>query len=150
MYSSDSKLGTVSFMQLESRSAVPQASQSPSKASARTSNSTDSTDAEVKNHCRLRDHPHFFHFFVFFDSRPGSCQRICGIIIANKIFSSAKAALICFFRAGGKNRRHLGCCNIVRSRASAEQNKGITLSQNLSSKLLKEWSSRSTLQDRWS
>ena len=102
MYSSDSKPDTVSFMQLESRSAVPQASQSPSKASARTSKSTDSTDAEVKNHCRLRDHPHFFHFFVFFDSRPGSCQRICGIIIANKILNSAKAALIFFFALAGR------------------------------------------------
>ena len=93
----------------------------------------------VKNHWRLRDNPHFFFIFLFFDSRLGSCQRICSIIIANKSFSSAKAALVCSFRASGKNRRHLGCRNIVCSRGSAAQNKGITWSQNLSSKLLREW-----------
>ena len=36
---------------------------------------------------------------MLFDSKPGSCQPICGIIIASKSFSSAKAALVCFFRA---------------------------------------------------
>ena len=40
MYSSDPRPDTVSLMQLESRRAVPQASQPPSKASARTFNST--------------------------------------------------------------------------------------------------------------
>ena len=40
MYSSDPSPDTVSFMQLESRRAAPQASQPPSKASARTFNST--------------------------------------------------------------------------------------------------------------
>ena len=42
---------------------------------------------------------------MFFDSKPGSFQPICGIIIANKSFSSAKAALVCSFRASGKNCR---------------------------------------------
>ena len=41
-----------------------------------------------------------------------SCQPIYGIVIANKSFSSAKAALVCSFRASGKNRRHLGCRNV--------------------------------------
>ena len=81
---------------------------------------------EVKNHCRLRDHAHFFHFLVF-HSKPGSCQPICGIIIANKSFSSAKAGLVCSFRASWKNRRHLGCSNVMHSRGCAVQNKGITL-----------------------
>ena len=70
---------------------------------------------------------HISFIFLFFDRKPGSCHLICGIIIVNKSFSSAKAALVCSFRASGKNRRHLGCRNIVRSRGCAVQNKGITL-----------------------
>ena len=61
-------------------------------------------------------------------TKPGSCQPICGIIIGNKSFSSAKAALVCSFHASGKNCRHLGCRNVMRSRGCAVQNKGITLS----------------------
>ena len=45
----------------------------------------------------------------------------------NKSFSSAKEALVCSFRAGGTNRRHLVCGNAIRSRGCAVQNKGITL-----------------------
>ena len=113
MYSSDPRPDTDSFMQLESRRAVPQASQPPIIQSL-------SQDiliipqldgSEVKNHYRLRDHAHFF--FLFFDSKPGGCQPICGIIIANKSFSSAKAALVCSFRASGRNCRHLGCGNVA-------------------------------------
>ena len=70
---------------------------------------------------------HISFIFLFFDSKPGSSQPICGIIIANKSFSSAKAALVCSFRASWKNRRHLGCSNVMRSRGCAVQNKGITL-----------------------
>ena len=32
--------------------------------------------------------------------------------------------LVCSFRSGRKNRRHLGCSNIMRSRGCAVQNKG--------------------------
>ena len=70
---------------------------------------------------------HISFIFLFFNSKPGSCQPICSIIIANKSFSSAKAALVCSFRASGKNRRHLGCPNVIRNRGCAVQNKGITL-----------------------
>ena len=67
MYSSDPRTDTGSLMQLVSNGAVPQASQSPIIQSL-------SQDiliipqldgCEVKNHCRLRDHAHFFHFLVF-------------------------------------------------------------------------------------
>ena len=54
----------------------------------------------------------FFFSFLFFDSRPGSCQPI-SLLIANKSFSSAKAALVSYFRVSGKNPRHLGCRNII-------------------------------------
>ena len=74
---------------------------------------------------------HISFIFLFFYSKPGSCQPICGIIIANKSFRSAKAALVCSFRASGKNCPHLGCGSVMRSRGCAVQNKGITLNGNL-------------------
>ena len=67
MYSNDPRTDTGSLMQLESRRAVPQASQPPIIQSL-------SQDIliipqldgrEVKNHCRLWDHAHSFHFLVF-------------------------------------------------------------------------------------
>ena len=67
MYSSDPRTDTGSLMQLESNGAVRLASQPPIIQSL-------SQDiliipqldgCEVKNHCRLRDHAHFFHFLVF-------------------------------------------------------------------------------------
>ena len=70
---------------------------------------------------------HIFFIFLFFDSRPGSCQPICSIIIVNKTLSSANAVPICSFWASGKNRRHVGSRNIMRSRVCAVPNKGITL-----------------------
>ena len=116
-------------MQLESRRAVLQASQPPSKASARTFNSTTRRPRSEKPLKTSGSRTLFFFFFIFlfFDSTPGSCQPICGIIIANKGCSSAKAPLVCSFRASGKNRSHFGCRNVMRSRECAVRNKGITL-----------------------
>ena len=76
---------------------------------------------------RVFGNTHFSFIFLFFDSKPASCHPICGIIIANKSFSSAKETLVCSFRPSGKNRRHLGCGNVMHSRGCAVQNKGITL-----------------------
>ena len=76
---------------------------------------------------RVFGNTHFSFIFLFFDSKPASCQPICGIIIANKSFSSAKETLVCSFRPSGKNLRHLGCGNVMHSRGCAVQNKGITL-----------------------
>ena len=76
---------------------------------------------------RVFGNTHLSFIFLFFDSKPASCQPICGIIIANKSFSSAKETLVCSFRPSGKNRRHLGCGNVMHSRGCAVQNKGITL-----------------------
>ena len=127
MYSSDPKQDTFSLMQLESRRAVPQAKQSPSKASARTINYTTWRQRSEKNTADFGI-THILSFFLFSDMKPGSYQ-IGGIIIANKSLSSAKAAFVCSFRGSGKNRRHLGCRNIMRSRGCAVQNKGITLNR---------------------
>ena len=111
-YSSDPRLDTVSLLQLESRRAVPQASQPLSKALARTFNYTTRRPQSEKP-LQTSGSRTFVFISLFFDSRPGSCQLICGISIANKRFSSAKAALVCSFRASGKSRRHLGCCNNI-------------------------------------
>ena len=128
MYSSDPRPDTGLLMQLESRRAVPQALQLPIIQSL-------SQDIliipqldgrEVKNTADFGI-THISFIFLFFDSKPGSCQPICGIIIANKSFSSAKAAFVRSFRPSGKNRRHLGCSIVMRRRGYAVQNKGITL-----------------------
>ena len=87
-------------------------------------------DTGSLNHCRSEFGITYISFiFLVFDSKPGSCQPICGIIILNKSFSSAKAAHVCSFRASGKNRRYLGCHKVMRSRGCAVQNKGITLKE---------------------
>ena len=91
MYISDPRPDTGSLMQLESRRDVPQTSQPPSNASARAL-IIPQLDFGIT---------HISFIFLFFDSKSGNCQRICGIIIAKKSFSSAKAALVCSFRASG-------------------------------------------------
>ena len=89
MYRSDPRPDTVSVMQLESRRAVPQASRYPENSPPRHSPYPKPQPGhlilqldgcEVKNHCRLQGHAHFCIILLFLDSRPGSCQPICGII----------------------------------------------------------------------
>ena len=64
MYKSDPSQDTVSFMQLESRRAAPQASQPPSKASARTFNST-TRRPRSGNPLQTSGSRTFFYFLVF-------------------------------------------------------------------------------------
>ena len=67
MYSSDPRPDTGSLMQLESRRAIPQTSQPPSNASAR-----------ILIIPQLEfGITHISFIFLFFDSKSGSCQRIC-------------------------------------------------------------------------
>ena len=137
MYSSDPGPGTGSLMQLESRRAVPQASQPPASLSQDILINPQLDGREVKTTADFGV-THISFIFLFFDSKPGSCQPICGIIRANKSFSSAKAALFCSFRASGKNRRHLGCGSVMRSSGCAVQNKGITLNKKKQSTIYVE------------
>ena len=67
MYSSDPRADAGSLMQLESRRAVPQASQPPiiQNLSQDILIIPQLEGREVKNHCRFRHHAHFFHFLVF-------------------------------------------------------------------------------------
>ena len=67
IYSSDPGPETGSLMQLEIRKAAPQASQPPIIQSLSQDILTipQLDGREVKNHCRVRDHTHFFHFLVF-------------------------------------------------------------------------------------
>ena len=67
IYSSDPRPDTDSLMQLESRTAVPQASQ---PAIIQSLNQDilivpQLDGRRVKNYCRLQDHAHFFHFLAF-------------------------------------------------------------------------------------
>ena len=128
MYSSDPRTDTGSLMQLESRRAVPQASKPPIIQSL----NQDILIIPQLDGREVKDFgiTHISFIFLFFDSKPESCQPICGIIIANKSFSSAKAALVRSFRASGKNRRHLGCSIVMRSRGCAVQNKGSNLTSS--------------------
>ena len=113
MYSSDPRPDTGSLSQLES-------SHNPKPQPGHFDNST-------------TRRPRSLSFLLFFDSKPGNCQPIYGIIFANKSFSSAKAVLVCYFCASGKNRSHLGCRNVLRSRGYAVQDKGITLEEDRNS-----------------
>ena len=99
-----------SLMQLESRKAVPHASRYPDNSSPRHSPHPKPQPGhlipqldgcEVKNHCKLQDHAHFF-----------MSANLRHYLIANKSFSSSKAALAFSFRANGKKGRHLGYRNI--------------------------------------
>lgn len=73
---------------------------------------------------------HFFQI-LFSESRPGTCRPICGILITNKSFHSAKTALACSFHASGKNGRHLRCRNVMSRKGCAVQNEGITLKSEI-------------------
>ena len=116
-------------MQLESRRAVPQASQPPIIQSLKPGHFNNSTTRRPRSEKPTADFEitHNSFIFLFFDSKTGICQPICGIIIENKTFTSAKAALVCSFCARRKNCCHLGCGNVMRSRGCAMENKGITL-----------------------
>ena len=68
MYSSDLRPDTGSLMQLESRRAVPVTGFTTPIIQSFSQNILiipQLEGREVKNHCRLRDHTHFFHFLVF-------------------------------------------------------------------------------------
>ena len=105
MYSSDPSPDTVSFMQLESRRAAPQASQPPSKASARTFNST-TRRPRSGNPLQTSGSRTFFSFSCLLKADQEAFSRFAAFL-----FRSAKAAIVCSFHASGKNSHHLGCRN---------------------------------------
>ena len=92
-------------MQSESRRAAPQASQPPSKASARTFNST-TRRPRSGNPLQTSGSRTFFSFSCLLKADQEAFSRFAAFL-----FRSAKAAIVCSFHASGKNSHHLGCRN---------------------------------------
>ena len=76
----------------------------------------------------------FLSFSCFSIANQEAVSRSAALLLRIKALALQKAALVCSFRASGKNCRHLGCGNVMRSRGCAVQNKGITLSGLASAK----------------
>ena len=69
----------------------------------------------------------FLSFSCFSIANQETVSRSASLLVRIKALALQKRAFFVQFRASGKNRRHLGCPNIMRSRGCAVQNKGITL-----------------------
>ena len=75
---------------------------------------------------------HIFLFFLFFETRQGSCPPICGILITNKKLPLCKSGPYLFFSRQRKNGCHLRCRNnVIRKKGCVVQNEGITLIQSI-------------------
>ena len=93
MYSSDPSPDTVSFMQLESRRAAPQASQPPSKASARTFNST-TRRPRSGNPLQTADRSRtLFSFSCFLRADQEAVSRFAAFLLQIKAFALQKRRL---------------------------------------------------------
>ena len=124
MYRSDPRPDTVSLMQLESRRAVPQGLQPPSKASARTFNRPRSEKPLQTSGSRT-----FFSFSCFSMADKEAVSRSVALLLRIKALALQKRPLFVLFALVGRTLRHIGCRNIMRSRGCAVQNKGITLNR---------------------
>ena len=127
MYSSDPSSDTVSFMQLESRRAAPQASQPPSKASARTFNST-TRRPRSGNPLQTSRSRTLFSFSCFLRADQGAISRFAAFLLRIKAFALQKRPLSVLFKPAGRTAAILYVAiNVIRSKGRAVQNKGITL-----------------------
>ena len=126
MKGSDPSPDTVSFMQLESRRAAPQASQPPSKASARTFNST-TRRPRSGNPQQTSGWRTFFCFSCFLRPDEEAVRRFAAFLLRIKSFRSAKAAHLCSFHASGRTAAILDVAiNVIRKKGCVVQNEGIT------------------------
>ena len=128
MYSSDPSPDTVSFMQLESRRAAPQASQPPSKASARTFNST-TRRPRSGNPLQTSRSRTLFSFSCFLRVDQEAVSRFVAFLLRIKAFALKKRPLSVLFTLAGRTAAILDVAiNVMRRKGCAVQNKGITLS----------------------
>ena len=97
MYSSDPSPVTVSFMQSESRRAAPQASQPPSKASARTTRRPRSGNPLQTSRSRT-----FFSFSCFLRADQEAFSRFAAFLLRIKAFALQKRPLSVLFTLAGK------------------------------------------------
>ena len=101
MYSSDPSPDTVSFMQLESRRAAPQASQPPSKASARTFNST-TRRPRSGNPLQTSRSRTLFSFSCFLRADQEAVSRFATFLLWIKAFALQKRLLSVLFTQAGR------------------------------------------------
>ena len=97
MYSSDPRPDTVSLMQLESRRAVPQASQPPSKASARTFNRPRSEKPLQTSGSRT-----FFYFSCFSMADKEAVSRSAALLLRIKALALRKWPFFVLFALAEK------------------------------------------------
>ena len=96
MYSSDPSPDTVSFMQSESRRAAPQASQPPSKALARTFNST-TRRPRSENLLQTSGSRKFFSFSCFSIADQEAVSRFAAFLLRMKALALQKRPLFDLF-----------------------------------------------------
>ena len=138
MYSSDPSPDTVSFMRLESRRAAPQASQPPSKASARTTRRPRSGNPLQTFRSRT-----FFSFSCVLRADQEVVSRFAAFLLRIKAFALQKRPLSVLFTLAGRTAAILDIAiNVMRRKGCAVQNKGITLTEiniHRSRKTRKRW-----------
>ena len=101
MYSSDPSPDTVSFRQSESRRAAPQASQPPSKASARTFNST-TRRPRSENPLPTSGSPNFFSFPCFLIVDQEAVSRFAAFLLRITALALQKRPLFDLFALAGR------------------------------------------------
>ena len=57
---------------------------------------------EVKNHCRLRDYAHFFHFLVFLIANQDAVSRSAALVLRIKALALKKRPLFVLFAIVGR------------------------------------------------
>ena len=127
MYSSDPSPDTVSFMQLESRRAAPQASQPPSKASGRTFNSTTQQRPRSGNPLQTSRSRTLFSFSCSLRADQEAVSRFAAFLLWIKAFALQKRLLSVLFTQAVRTAAILNVAiNVMRRKGCAVQNKGIT------------------------
>ena len=113
-------------MQSESRRAAPQASQPPSKASARTFNST-TLRPRSENSLRTSGSGAFFSFSSFSIPDQKAVSRFAAFLLRMKALAPQKRPLFVLLVLAGRTAAILDVAMLLRRRGCAVQNKGITL-----------------------
>ena len=132
-YSSDPSPDTVSFMQLESRRVAPQASQPPSKASARTFNST-TRRPRSGNPLQTSRSRTLFSFSWFLRADQEAVSRFAAFLLWIKAFALQKRLLSVLFTQAGRTAAILDVAiNVMRRKRlrSAKQGNHLKRTETL-------------------
>ena len=132
-YSSDPSPDTVSFMQLESRRAAPQASQPPSKASGRTFNST-TRRPRSGNPLQTSRSRTLFSFSWFLRADQEAVSRFAAFLLWIKAFALQKRLLSVLFTQAGRTAAILDVAiNVMRRKRlrSAKQGNHLKRTETL-------------------